>query len=117
MSDNQTNPTTEKEQVVLDLKDTEVVEKFFTFFEIDMPDYLQEALAAFNKDQSLDNQNRMKLAITKSIEDRREKFLEIDEIFEPVVGACGETAYNMQFDKDLKEVLGSEEVGDVGEES
>lgn len=103
MSENNTEE--QKQEVVLDQKDSEVIERFFTHFEITMPDYLKDAIAQFGKEQTYQAQNNLKLCLTKAIGDCKEDFLGIDEIFEPVILACDETAYNLQFDKDLQEEL------------
>lgn len=98
-----------KEQIVLDPQDMDVIERFFTHFSIDIPDYLKKSIENFKKDQTIDTQNAVKLSLSKAVQDRGEDVMKIDEIFEPVIKACGEVAYNMQFDKDLEDVIGQDE--------
>lgn len=97
-----------KKEVILDSKDAEIVEKFFQHFNLSIPEHLREAIDAFNKDANIDTQEKFKLALTSSVKMLKDDFVKIDEIFEPVVMACDETSYNLQFDKDFHKVLSEE---------
>lgn len=103
------NDTEKEQKVVLDAQDMDVIERFFTHFEIEIPDHLKTAVANFKQDQSIKNQDALKLALTKTVKEKQKDVLQIDEIFEPVIKACEEVAYNMQFDKDLEDVIGQED--------
>lgn len=105
----QENNEEKQNQVVLDPQDMDVIERFFTHFSIDIPDYLKASIENFKKDQNIATQNALKLSLTKAVQEKQSDVLKIDEIFEPVIKACGEVAYNMQFDKDLQDVIGQDE--------
>jgi hypothetical protein len=97
-----------KEEVVLDVQDMDVIERFFTHFEIKIPGELSDAIANFRKCQDVRAQNAVKLALTQATRDNRDSMIAIDEIFEPVVAACEETAYNLEFERDLEDVISGE---------
>ncbi len=96
-------------EIILDPKDMDVIERFFTHFDIKIPDYLKESIDSFRAKQTLETQDAVKLSLTKAVRESENEMLAIDEIFEPVIKACGEVAYNMQFDKDLAETIGQDE--------
>lgn len=100
-----------KKQLKIEVKDLEVVTRFFNHFNIDMPDHLTEALEGFKNDPSIKTQDALTLALTKSLSERKEQINELDDLFKPVVEACEEVSYNLQFDKDFEDTVGIDEDG------
>ena len=98
-----------KPEMILETKDVEVITRFFDHFKIEIPTYLKEANEAFTNQPNLDTETTLKLALTKAVVEKKEEIENLDELFVPVVKACGEMAYNLQFDKDLEDVIGQDE--------
>ena len=98
-----------KRDMVLEAKDVEVINRFFTHFNIDIPGYLKDANVVFETTQNFETETILKLALTKAVVESKVSIEQLDELFVPVVKACGEMAYNLQFDRDLVDVIGQDE--------
>jgi len=98
-----------KKEMIIELKDTDVIDRFFTHFKLDAPAYLLEAIKNFKKAQDLDTEENLKLALTKAVVECQEPIKQLDDLFDPVVAACGEMSYGLQFDQELAEIIGQEE--------
>lgn len=93
----------------IELKDLDVIDRFFGHFELDTPQYLAKAIEEYKSVQDLKTEKNLKLNLLKAVIDNRGKVEGLDDLFTPVINAAGEMAYNLQFDKDLEDVLTQED--------
>lgn len=94
----------------IELKDLDVIDRFFGHFELETPKYLTQAIEEYKSVQDLKTEKNLKLNLLKAVIDNRDKVEGLDELFTPVINAAGEMAYNLQFDKDLEDVLTQEDL-------
>lgn len=106
MSNTEQNTLGKKEELAdIELKDLEVIDRFFSHFDLTTPDYLTKAITEYTAEQTLETEKNLKMNLLKSVIDNKDKVEGLDELFRPVINACGEMAYNLEFDKDLEEIL------------
>ena len=103
-SDNALQEVTRK--VVITPEDVAGAADFWTHFEVPMPDALRAAFDEFSKNPTIENQDAVKLEITKAISTTDHEAFK-DEMFKEIVEECRNVAYDMSFDKDLESKLGT----------
>lgn len=117
MSNKQSKVTTEEEQKpAISLDDAKNIREFFKHFNIPWTDRLEKAVAAFEANQTVDNQELVKQALCVTIaESTHDAFL--DKMFAAVRTQSTEIAYRAQFDTDLEEVLTEEQRAKLAQQS
>jgi hypothetical protein len=110
MSDNQENNALQEvsNKVVITAEDCAGAAEFWTQFDIPMPAELDAAFKAFAADPTIQNQNEVKLQITKAIGFTDHEALK-DEMFKEIVEECRNVTYDMSFEKDLESTLSTED--------
>lgn len=99
---NQDGSLTEKEnKVVISPEDCNAALDFWRHFEIPISPALQAAFEAFAQEQSFENQNKIKLEISRSISETDHEAFK-DEMFQRIVEECSGVTFDMQFDKDFE---------------
>jgi hypothetical protein len=96
-----------KEKVVLNSEDIQNIRNFAIHFEVEMSDELKEAADKFNSKPNIENQNNLKLALCKWIKESEHDSFK-DSLWDHAKERSTDIIFNMQFDKDVNEVLGSE---------
>lgn len=101
--DNKTGEIAEK-KIVITPEECKEVQDFWKHFKVDMPQQLKTAFDAFIADPSIVNQDAVKLEICKAISESQHEAFK-DEMFKKITEECSNTAYLMQFDKDLEDTV------------
>lgn len=101
--DNKTGEVAEK-KIVITPEECKEVQDFWKHFKVDMPAPLKVAFDAFIADPSIVNQDAVKLEICKAISESEHEAFK-DEMFKKITEECANTAYLMQFDKDLEDTV------------
>ena len=91
-------------KVVITAEDCAGAADFWTHFEVPMPAELKAAFEAFSKNPTIENQNEVKLQVTKAIGYTDHEAFK-DEMFKDIVEECRNVVYDMTFDKDLESTL------------
>ena len=110
MSNNEENSNTLQEvsrKVVITPEDCAGAADFWTHFEVPMPPELKAAFENFTKDPSIENQDEIKLQVTRAIGNTNHAAFN-DEMFKEIVAECRNVEYDMSFDKSLEKTLTSE---------
>lgn len=81
-------------------------------FKVPLGKDFEEALAKFRKDPSFENQNEMKLHACKWILTCRHESFK-DPLWDTPKKTATKEMYDLQFEKDLKDLLVEETIGDV----
>jgi hypothetical protein len=104
------NDTTAEEvnKVVISPDDCNAALDFWRHFNIPIGVELQTAMDSFAADPSFENQQRVKLEVTKAISTTDHEAFR-DDMFKKIVEECATVSYHMQFDKDIEAVLKVEE--------
>jgi hypothetical protein len=101
--------STEKEQkVVISAEDCNAALDFWRHFNIPIPSALQLAMDAFAQDQSIANQNKVKLEVCKAISQTDHEAFN-DDMFKKIVEECDGVTFEMQFDKDFEDTVSEKE--------
>lgn len=94
----------QNEVVAISKEDIGNVRNFFSLFEIPMPDRLKEALERFEKEETVYNQNQVRIALCEAmVTSNHEAFK--DQLFSPAVDNSTKILYESNFDKDLEDTL------------
>ena len=94
-------------KVVITPEDVAGAMDFWTHFEVPMLPELREAVERFAKDQTIENQNAIKLTICKALGYTDHEALR-DEMFKEIVEECRNVTYHMSFDQSLENNLTTE---------
>lgn len=94
-------------KVVITPEDCAGAADFWTHFEVPMPDALKLAFENFTKSPTIENQDEIKLQITRAIGNSDHEAFK-DEMFKEIVAECLNVEYDMAFDKSLEGTLGGE---------
>jgi len=89
----------------LESRDIETIRRFFNHFNLPTPDYLTSAMHEFSKNQNLETERALILALTSSVVEVKGQIVELDDMFGEVSDACANISYNMQFDKDFEDII------------
>lgn len=92
-------------KMVIEPKDTEVVEKFFEHFNLDMPKALKSSLKEFKKNPCIDTQKRFVLEVNRAISGEH-SIDSLDEMFKPIVEFAKESVYELEFNDAVEETFG-----------
>lgn len=104
-----------KNKVTISGDDCSNVKKYCGHFGVPSSDDLDEALETFSKDPTFKNQLSVKLEICKwMLSCPHESFK--DSLWDAPKKAAEEVVYDLQFDKDLEEVLTDEEKAEATKE-
>lgn len=82
--------------------------EFWKHFNVEMPDSLRQAFAAFEKEPTFENQQQVKLEVCKAIGYTDHEAFK-DEMFKEIVEECRGVTYDMSFDESLESALEIEE--------
>jgi hypothetical protein len=103
------NPLKEvTDKVVITPEDAQSAAEFWTHFDVPMVQGLKEAFEAFQKDPTLENQNRLKFLSVQAVGFTDHDAFN-DEMFTEVVQQCRNIRYDMSFDQELRDVLQPED--------
>ncbi len=91
-------------KIVVSAEDCLAALDFWKHFNIPLPAPLENAVQAFAKDASFENQEAIKLEICKAISTTDHEAFK-DEMFTKIVEECGGVAYDMTFDRELEATL------------
>ena len=94
-------------KVVITPEDCAGAADFWTHFEVPMPPELKAAFENFAKDPTIENQDEIKLQVTRAIGNTNHEAFN-DEMFKEIVAECRNVEYDMSFDKSLEKTLTSE---------
>lgn len=97
-------------KVTISADDCGNVRKYCGHFGVPSSDGLEAALDSFIKDGSYENQLEVKLEICKWIIDCGHESFK-DSLWDAPKKAAEEVVFDLQFDKDLKETLSTDETG------
>lgn len=95
-------------QVVISPEDCNAALDFWRHFNIPISPEFQSAMDAFSKEPTFENQEKVKLEITKVISTSQHEAFK-DEMFEKIVSECQGVNFDMQFDKDFEEEVSVKE--------
>lgn len=107
MSENESGKNVLQEierKVVITPEDCAGAADFWTQFEVPMIPELKEAFEAFSKNPSVENQDKVKLAVCKAVGYTDHEAFK-DEMFKEIVEECRSIVYDMEFDKNLENTL------------
>jgi hypothetical protein len=107
MSDNESNSNSLQEvtrKVVITPEDVAGARDFWTHFEVPIPVELTNAFDNFCKNPTLENQDEIKLQITRAIGHTKHEAFQ-DEMFKEIVAECQNVEYDMAFDRQLESTL------------
>lgn len=106
MSDNQENNALQEvsKKVVITPEDCAGAAEFWTHFEVPMPEALKLAFDNFSKDPCFENQDKIRLEISRAIAYTQHDAFK-DEMFKEVVEECKAVEYDMGFDQLLEKEL------------
>jgi hypothetical protein len=95
-------------KVVITPEDCSGAADFWTHFEVPMTPGLKVAFETFAANQSIENQNEIKLQVCKALGYTEHDAFH-DEMFKEIVEECRNVVYDMSFDKDLEATLTKDE--------
>lgn len=93
-----------KREVTISPEDCNAALDFWRHFNVPISDDLQAAMDAFAAESTFENQQRVKLAITKAISTSDHECFK-DELFSKIVEECSGVSFQMQFDKDFEDTV------------
>lgn len=93
-----------EEKIVVSPEDCNAALDFWKHFNIPVPQDLQDAIDSFAKDQTFENQQKVKLAVCQAINTSTHEAFQ-DEMFAKISEECGAISYDMLFDRNLEETL------------
>lgn len=97
----------EQNKITCSGEDSENVRQYSKHFNIDLTPDLIKAIDTFEQDPTFDNQKEFKLQIAKwMMESKHESFT--DTLWDAPKKASADAVFDLQFDKDVKEVLTTE---------
>jgi hypothetical protein len=93
--------------VVLTKEDVKNVLDFFTHFNIPCPAYLSEIIKEIANSEKItfQQQQKIKVAISRAIIDNQDHKILKDELFEEAMPNCQQEWFKAQFEQDLQESL------------
>lgn len=98
------NDQEQKQVVVIGLDDVKHIRDFFKHFSVGWNSTLEDACVAFEKLQTFENQERLKIEVCKFITNSKNEIFK-DKIFGNLGPETDQITYESQFNKDLEEVL------------
>lgn len=99
--------TEERDKVTCSGEDSENVRQYSKHFGVELTPELKTAVDVFEKNPTFENQKEMKLQISKwMLESKHESFT--DSLWDAPKKAAEDAVFDLQFDKDVKEVLTEE---------
>lgn len=97
----------EQNKVTCTAEDSENVREYSKHFKVDLTPELKVALDSFEKDPTYENQMEFKLQISKWMLDTPHESFK-DDLWNAPKKAAQDAVFDLQFDKDVKEVLTDE---------
>lgn len=97
----------EQNKVTCSGEDSENVRQYSKHFNVPLTKELEDALAAFEKDPTFENQKEFKLQISKWLLDCPHESFK-DSLWDAPKKAAEDAVFDLQFDKDVKEHLTDE---------
>ena len=89
-------------------EDTDCIKEVYDYYDLKMPPRLIKAIDNFKKNPSEKAQDQLKLVLACEVSAFKNNPT-LKEIFEPLIAASDEIAYDMQFDKDVDELLNEDD--------
>ena len=94
-------------EVVIEVDDAKNILEFFEHFSLSVPAYVTEAITAFEKEQTLDTQNKFRVAFSKAINEGKEALFS-DDIFKLIRENTKQIVFYNEFTEQLEEALSQE---------
>lgn len=94
-------------EVVISAADCHECMKFFTFFEVEMPDKLKAAFQNFINDQTYENQEELKICLAEVVITSNHPVFK-DEVFAQVIPETKEVYDQLLFERELDKCLTSD---------
>ncbi len=91
-------------EMVIGPDDIEPVKKFFDHFSIEMPEELKKSMGEFKNNPNLKTQKRFVIEVNRAISGEN-SIESLDEMFKPIVECAKETAYDLEFNDEIGELL------------
>jgi hypothetical protein len=91
-------------EVVIETDDAKNVIEFFEHFNLSVPQYLTDAVSAFEKDQTPVTQNQFRVALCKALTEGTES-LYSDDIFKLIRQNTSQIVFYNEFNEQLEEAL------------
>lgn len=91
-------------QVVISPEDCNAALDFWCHFNIPISSELQTSVDDFSKSPTFENQEKLKLELTRAIASSDHEAFK-DEMFKMIVSECESVNFDMQFDKDFEETV------------
>ena len=92
-------------KVVVTPEDAKAAFEFWNQFNIPPMDGLKEAFERFQNNPTFENQDHLKMMVTKAIATTDHECFK-DETFKKVAEECAEVSYHMEFQRNLEETIG-----------
>jgi hypothetical protein len=93
-----------EEKMVVTKDDLKTIDDFFKYFKIKKPKALKKAMKDFSKNQSLQTQVQLVIALNEAITVDH-PLTQLDEIFKPVVEEASKTLFELSFNKDVDDTF------------
>lgn len=91
--------------------DIQHVEKFFEHFKIPVPQEFAKSIADFRANPNAVTQNELRYQLSQAMMHKIKGHSQIvDEVFEKVFECSDEIRYDLQFEKDLEDIVGQKPV-------
>lgn len=101
-----------EKKMYLSLEDAKNIRDFYEHFEVPVTDLLKSALENFEKEQTYENQEALKLATVLSVSESQHEVF-VDEMFVNIRKDTADIAYEMTFERDMQEMLRKKEEGET----
>jgi len=97
---------TESNDIHVSKEDVDAIDKFFKHFKFPTSKEFNDAKLRFNVQPTLESQREFRFQLTKEISRLKGQNEMIDDLFKNVMETSDKISYDMQFDKDLEEIIG-----------
>ena len=98
--------TAKAKEVYVTQDDVDAIERFFTHFKFTTSKEYNDARLAFFANKTLDTQRNYRFQVAKEVIRIKGQNELVDDLFKNVMDTSDKLSYDMQFDKDLEEIVG-----------
>lgn len=95
-----------KNTIYVAQEDIDAITRFFKHFKFDTSIEFKDAVTAFETNKTLETQKNLRFNIAKECLRMKGQNELIDDLFKNVVNTSDKLSYDIQFEKDLEEVIG-----------
>jgi hypothetical protein len=108
MSEELAKESTKAKEIYISQDDIDAIERFFTHFKFTVSQEFFDARTAFLTNKTLDTQRQYRFQLAKEIVRIKGQNNLVDDLFKNVMETSDKLRYDMQFDKDLEDIVGVE---------